>query len=205
MKLWSAWYPDILLHVPGCANPSIDRELRRAAIEFFRRTRVWSSWLEAVTAFGGSIEYDIDIPIGSDVVRVEKATVDGQPFPVLSFRAADRDWTRHALPENGVLSLDRMTFRLGGALLADQVIQIQVTLAPSQTSVGIEDEFFNQHMDDICKGAKAGIMMIPGFPFSNPNAAMLYRSEFNQAIDSKTVDAWRGHTGTTPRARVKWC
>ena len=202
--LWSAFYPEVLTYAMSCPHLVVDAKVREAAIEFFQRTRAWVEWLDPVIALDGQIEYDFDVPIGSDVSRVERATVDGKPIDIISYRAAPNDWTRVDLPDQGIVSRDLTTFRLGNAVAAGLSIQVQVTLTPSRTSTGIPDDLFDKYHYDIAHGAKAKVLAIAGAEFYKPDVAMLEHTMFESAIATNNVDAWRGFTANTPRARVKF-
>lgn len=204
MKLWSAFLPDILTFAIGCPQPVAEAKTRQAAIEFFKRTRAWVEWLDPVTSMAGAVEYDLDLPTGSDVVRVEKSTVDGTPIDITSYRDAPYDWTRLDLESQGLVSRDLKTFRLGQAVAADLTIQVQVVLTPSRASIGIPDDLFDRYVDDIVHGARYRVLMTPDTPFYKPELAGTEKSLFDAAIATNSVDAWRGQTANTPRARVKF-
>ncbi len=204
MANWSAFFPDLLPHVMGCPDPLAAQELRRAAAEFFRRTRAWSEWLEPVTTRANVREYDLDLPNQSDVVRVEQATLDGQPFAVGSFRECESNPARLAQTGNGLTSLDRKTFVLDREPAAGRLVEIRVSLMPSKNATGIDDRLYDQYADDILSGAKHRLMQLAATPFFNPQLAVQAKAAFDAAVATRNVDAWRGHTGNTPRARPKW-
>ncbi len=204
MANWSAFFPDLLPHVIGCTDPLAAQEVRRAATEFFRRTRAWVEWLDPVTTANGVREYDLDLPNQSDVVRVERATLDGQPFTVGSFRESESNTARLPQTGNGLTSLDRKTFILDREPAAGRLVEIRVSLMPSKNATGIADRLYDQYADDILFGAKHRLMTLATTPFFNPQLAAQAKAAFDAAIATRNVDAWRGHTGNTPRARPKW-
>lgn len=205
MKLWSEFMPEVLTYAVGCPTPLAEAKLRQAAIEFFARTRAWVEWLDPATSIAGLVEYDFDIPTGSDVARVERATLDGEPIEIVSYRSADHDWSRVDLPNQGLVSRDLTTFRLGTAVVAGLALQVQVTLTPSRTSVGIPDDLYDKYVDDIVHGARYRVLMTPDTPFYKPDLAGIEKSLFDAAVDVNAVAAWRGFTANTPRASVKFC
>ena len=107
MATWSDLHPDVLMYVPGCPDPVLDQEIRNAAIEFFRRTRVWTEWLEPIYTSAGVREYDLDLPSGSEVVRIEQATRNGSPLELEGFRTVPSDLAQGAVP--GPLALTTRT------------------------------------------------------------------------------------------------
>lgn len=205
MKAWSRFYPDLLMHVPGCPDPVADQELRRAAREFFRRTRAWAVWLDAVVTASGARTYDLDIPSDSQVVRIEKATVNGEPFNLLSVTQLTKDIETESSEQSGVATIDRETFTLTDGYPDGTSVKVRVSLMPSKQAYGIPDELFYRYSDDIVEGAKRNLMLFANTSFSNASMATVAGGLFEAAINNKTVDAWRGGTGKIPRARLRLC
>jgi len=203
--LWPSLFPEIATFAMGCPNPLLEAKLRQAAIEFLERTRAWVEWLDPATSYEGVLEYDFDLPAGTDVVRVERATLDGEPIEIVSYRDADHDWLRQPMLEQGVLSRDLKTFCLGVSVASGALIQIQAALKPSRNATGIPDDLADKYRDDIVHGARYLVLSMPGTPFYKPDTAAVERALFEGAIASRSVQAWRGHTANTPRARVKLC
>lgn len=203
--LWSAFVPYLAPYAAACPNPLLEAEARRAAIRFFRRTRAWVEWLDPALSLAGKAEYDMDVPTGADVVRVERATLGGNPLPVLSFRDAPKDFASADLANQGLLSANRKTFVLGNAVAAGLTLQVQVALAPGLTSTGLPDDLFGLHGIDIANGALSAILALPGAGFYQPDLAMRKGALFEAAIATVAVDAWRGFAASTPRVKAKFC
>jgi len=203
--LWSAFYPELRIFAGAASEPLLEAKTRQAAIEFFQRTRAWVEWLDPVTSFDGLVEYDFDIPAGSDVARVERATVDGEPIVIQSYRDAPHDWSRTDLASQGLVTRDLKIFRLGNSVAAGLVIQVQVSLTPSRTATGLPDDLFEKYKDDIVHGALSKLLEISSTTYYQPDVAGRKFAQFEAAIASNAVDAWRGMTANTPRARVKFC
>lgn len=208
MATWATFYPYLASHVPGCPDPVMDRALSQSAAEFFRRTRAWIEWLPGVTTAAGVREYALPLAgytTGAEVVRIEQATINALPLPILSFRDASTNWANYEQPNEGILSFDRENFTTATAYGAGQLIEIQASLMPSDLATGIPDRLFPPYVDDIVAGARARLMLIPGTDFASPQLAIDARNAFERAIDNKTVDAFRGHTGIAKRVRASWC
>lgn len=205
MKAWSSFYPDLLPHVPGCPDPVADHELRRASREFFRRTRAWAVWLDAVTVAAGTRAYDLDLPQDAQVVRLEKATVNGQPLNVMSITQLNTDIDTDPIDKPGLTTTDRSTFTLTEGYPDGALIKVRVSLMPTRAAYGIPDELFYRYSEDIVAGAKSKLMLYPKTDFYNETLAAIAGVEFEAAINNKAVDVWRGGTGKTPRARLRLC
>lgn len=204
MSNWADFHPELMPSVLGCPYPTADAALRAAAREFLQRTRLWREWLDPVTVRAGVREYDLALPIDSMVVQIERCTANGMPLPVLSHNAQAGDYTQAEQPEPGVVSRDRATFTLTQAMPAGTKLAAEVSLMPGTKAKGLPNDLFFQHYEDILFGAKHRLMLMPGTPFFNTEIAMVAKTAFESAIATKTVIAWKGATGTTPRPRVGW-
>ena len=204
MALWSAFHPDVLVYVPGCPDPTVEQALRDASIEFFRRTRAWMEWLEPIVTGGTLREYELELPTGAEVVRIERATRAGQPLEVQGFRTLTSDPARIAGGDLALVSGDRVSVVLTQAVAPRERVQVQASLMPTATATGLGDTLFGQHRQAIAEGAKHRLLRMPG-PLHKPREAEEARLLFEAAVARAGVDAWRSHTNATPRARPKWC
>lgn len=205
MATWADFYPELMPHVVGCPNPTANIALREAARAFFRRTRAWRQWLDPEPVVAGVREYDLPLPSGSMVVRIERCTVDSVPMNVLSHSEQLSDFTRYEQPEGGLVSRDRAGFVLTQSLPAGVLLAAEVSLMPNKVAVGIPDDLFGQFAQDIVEGAKHRLMLIPQTPFYNEGLAAVAMNSFEMAVATKTVEAWKGATGAVPHRRARWC
>lgn len=205
MATWADFYPELILHAPGCPYPTADVALRESARAFFRRTRAWREWLDPEQVAAGVREYDLSIPPGSMVVRIERCTVDGVPMEVLSHKEQLSDFARYEQPDRGLLSRDRASFLLTQLLTPGAMVAAEVSLMPAKNSAGIPDDQFAQHAQDIVEGAKHRLMLIPQTSFYNEGLAAVAMNAFETAVATKTVEAWKGATGAVPHRRARWC
>ncbi|CAN7344267.1 hypothetical protein LJR074_001967 [Acidovorax sp. LjRoot74] len=203
MATWADFYPELMPHVVGCPQPMANIALREAARVFFERTRIWREWLDLVSVQANVREYDLDVPDGAMVVRIERTTLDGEPLAVLSFNQLPSD-PAQSETSPGLTSRDRAVFTLTRALPAGKQISVFASLKPTKTAMGVPDDLFEHHGQDIVEGAKRRLMMVRGTSFYAPDLAAMAGTEFESAIGTKTVTAWRSATGNTPRARVGW-
>ena len=202
---WDQLYPDVLVYVPGCPDPTLDQALRDAAIEFLRRTRAWMPWLESSITTSSLREFDLDLPPQSEVVRIEAATLDARPLAVRGFRTIPMDSASYV--DGAGLSLtstDRITVWLTQTVGAGAKLQVLVSLVPSRSATGLDDTLLTKHRLAIVEGAKHRLMRMPG-PLHQPKPAAEALQLFERAVAASSVDAWRGHTNHTPRATPKWC
>ncbi len=201
---WSDWHPLLAPWVRGCPYPMMDQEVQAAADEFCRRTRVWCEWLEPTVTAANLREYDLEIPTGADVVRIEKATIGDAAASVVAYRDAARDPQEYPIGVAAVASPERKTFWLGADYPAALELRIQVSLTPSRAATGAPEILWTHYAKPIAAGARSALLLMPNTEWFQPALGAAARAEFDSAIAAASVEAWRGHTGATPRACVKW-
>lgn len=206
MAAWDFWFSRVKLHAPDAPDPLVNQALIDASRDFFRRSRAWMEWLDpAVSQAGTGIEYDFDLPSQTELVRIERATRNGNPLVVQSYRQKSRDWMRDQGGEQALVSRDMLSFALTGNFPAGDEIQVQVSLMPSLRAAGIPDYLATRYLIPIAEGAKAIVLMTPDAPYYKPDLAALAAAKFEEAIGDFSLSAYRGHTNQVPRASVKWC
>lgn len=205
MATWDFWFSDVMVHAPTAPDPLVRQALCRASREFLRRTRIWTEWLEATTTTEGmGVEYDFELPTQTELLRIEQATLNGQPLKVQSFRQRAKDWNQYPDGEKALVSRDLVTYNLTGMFSAGDVVQVQASLIPSLRATGLPDYLANSYLEPIAEGAKAILLLTPGEYFK-PDMAGIARALFESYINENSVDAYRSHTNEVPRARTKWC
>lgn len=201
MVPWSEFYADVLPFVAGCPEPAMDRAVRDAAIEFCQRSLAWGVWLDPVTLTTAR-SYDLDMPNNSDLVRVERVTVNGHPVELASCRLASADPASHA-GDGVTVNPDRISITLGHAGVVGDVLQVFALLRPSRKATGIEDALFAAHRRTISEGAVAHLLRLPAY--NAQGSAGDAMALFERGIASAAQAAWRGDLAVTPRARLSWC
>lgn len=206
MAAWDFWFSRVKLHAPDAPDPLVTQALIDASREFFQRTRAWMEWLDPATSkAGASVEYDFDLPSQTELVRIERATRNGNPLVVQSYRQKQRDWSRDQGDAQTLVSRDMLSFVLTGNFPVGDEIQVQVSLMPSLRAAGIPDYLATRYLIPIAEGAKAIVLMTPDVPYTRPDMAAVSMAKFEEAIGCFSLSAYRGHTNQVPRASVKWC
>lgn len=202
---WDAWYPLVLPHARTAPYPLVDQAVLESARTFLKRTRAWMEWLDATpTQAGVSVEYWFELPARTEMVRLERATLNGVPLTVASYREQPTDWTT---TQSGpaVVSRDLVAFNLLGHHPAAQSVQAQASLMPARDSTGLPSALASRFLDVIAEGAKGRLLLIKNTDFYAPDLAAVANAEFERGVGGHGYDVYRGHTGITPRARPKWC
>lgn len=204
MKAWDQFLRDIRLDVPGCPEPVAEHAALRAAQEFFERTGAWKVWLEPIRTQPGVMEYDIELERGSELVRIERATLAGRPADITTPDALPDDWkTSQAGISDCICTSDRKTLIVLPVPTAVVVLQVEATLKPSNRAEGIEDYLYDLYVESIAFGAKARLMQQPAKPYSNPALAGVYEGRFISAMATLGIQKMRGFSSANRRSRIK--
>ncbi len=204
MALLSTLYPRVLPYVPGCPDPMLDQEINLAAAEFLRDSRAWVEWLDAITVSGSTREYDLDLPTGSAVVDLYRATCNGSPIGILSFLSQEKNPATSENASLGIVTGDKVTITLTRSLAAGSRLEIQAALMPSPAAQTLPDAILAQHADAISSLARYRLMRVPG-ALHNPEGAARAFGEYQGHLGKATIRAFRGNAPSVPRANPKWC
>lgn len=203
MATWDQWLPELQLCAANAPVPLIHQCLNRAARTFLRETRLWQEWLEPVDVTGVPLqEYTFELPQGAELLRLERATVDGRPLDVVNARDLPSDPWRHAQGGAYLVSTDLNNFTV--VVHGNGGVQVYVSLVPSLRATGIPDHLAGNHHEAIREGAKAELLNIPGTQFAAPDQAAVALAYFRQACDRGVTEVWRSSTGRTSKGRVRW-
>jgi hypothetical protein len=204
MKTWSSFLKDVLVHVPGCPEVVAEHAVLRAAQEFFETTRVWKTWLYDITTIADITEYPLIMEPKADLVRLERATLNGRPIRVRSVDELPEDWrTYQEGIEDGVHTIDRETLVLLPAQEADMVLKVEASMKPSHVATGVEDHFFDHYCRQIAAGAVAELKNHTGKSYSDPVGAANWRLDFDHHMGVTDFQRMRGYSSTRARPRVK--
>lgn len=199
MVEWSQFITELSPTVRGCPQPLMETALRNKAIDFFQKTRAWCQWLDPTTTIAGVRDYDFDTPARTDVIRVEKATLDGAPIGVASYRQYTQDIQTTAQTTNALVAPDMKTFTLAVSPADGQIVKIMVSLVPSATAIGIDDSMYPQYRFNLLDGARSELLMMTNVPWSDLKLGSIYEARFNQAVNDAVIDTWKGGTSVRPR------
>lgn len=203
MAAWSTFYPDLLPHVPGVAEPMADQELRRAAQEFFRFTKAWRQWLGNITLTGAA-SYTVALPTDALVHRFDRATVNGQPVALPGWSGFDADPESVPGQGQGFTTRDRITV-VPVSAYSSGVLKLRAVLVPADQAATLPDELVAQFRDAIVAGAKARLMLQPGKGYSSPALGGVARSDFVDAMGTAQHQALKDFGADVPRPRIRDC
>lgn len=212
MREWSYFLPDVLPHVVGCPSIIAEQELKRAAQQFFEKTRAWRLTTAPVRISANQSFVTVNAGDGLELVRIEHGTYDGKRLNVISPDALDDepgmgDWrARQGTPIKLVQSMPGVVelFPIPVAATATG-LTFFIAAKPSESSLGLPDHLATAYRDSIVVGAKAKLMLYKDAPWSNAGLAATFEATFNEDIGNANFEAAKGFSRGRMAARPKWC
>lgn len=150
-------------------------------------------------------DYSFDLPQGAELLRIERASLNGRPLALANTRDMQADpWQQSAQGRGAYLaSTNLQDFAIGGAP-GGGVVQVFVSLIPRLDSIALPDAVGALYHEAIRDGAKFELLSTRSADFYDANAAAVSLAFFRSAIDDACVDVWRSHTDRLSRSRVAW-
>lgn len=200
MTPFDDFLPFVLPYVPGCADQVALHHLKLASVEFCSRTLVWQEELDPVTANGTATEFTLNLPEGTELVRLLEVTAGEQEYEVLTAQRA------HRLTKRGrgdscrkAWSINRQDLAMQPAPGADVEIQVLAALKPQiMTATELPDDL-RQYAETIAAGARASIMLLPG-EWRDLTSAQVHRTMFVDEVNTLAMQVARGFGGARIRA-----
>lgn len=204
MATLDRWTPELQLAAQGAPLPLMHLCLNRAARSFLRQTRAWQVWLDPVQVTGQAFrEYSFDLPQGAELLRIERATVNGRSMDVANARDLPADPWRHAAQGTAYLvSSDLQSMTVGA--VDGGAVQVYVSLVPAVGGAYLPDDVATLYHEAIREGAKAELLNTPGASFFQPDQAAVSLAYFQRAVDEAGTDVWRSNTARVSHGRVRW-
>lgn len=205
LKAWSAFHPDVLMHVPGCPVPVVDHHLRKAAIDLCRRSKGLKVDMPTFATVAGTPSYVLDAGAELEPVTILVAEVDGVPVDPerIAVLSSKTDWRAETgKPAFFYMHPDARSVRLWKT--PDGSYQITTTLAamPTKDATGIEEWYGNRHDQAIVSGALAELYAIPKKPWTDGGMAMLHAERFMAAVSTAAAESIKDATSAPLRTAL---
>lgn len=203
---WSSLQPDVAIDVPGAPVLVIENALRRAAQQFFAKSRAWQVITDAAPVAADQAEVTITPPDNTELVRVETVWLDGRKIDPTTAGYLDAafgsNWTELAGAATKYLQLVPGTLRLFRipASDADTGLTARIAVQPSSTAAGIPDDLGIRFREALVLGAKARLLLMPKKGWTDLELGASLMGAFDAAAASANAAATvRGHTNARPR------
>lgn len=211
MKAWSNWFTDLLPQLPGCPDPLIEHELRRACQEFFEGSRAWQVIQAPVAIAANQATLDMaPSDTAQELVRVEGAWLDGKRLNVCGVGDMDAafsdDWQTHTGTTSTLVQITPGTVLLYPIPVAASVtgLKLRQSVRPSETATGIPDDLYVKYREALATGAKARLMMQADKKWSRPDLGSVNATAFDAAINTAAIAAARSFSTGRIASRPKF-
>ena len=209
MAAWSDLFPDMMGRIHGCPAPLVEIELRKTAIDFFRRSRVWKIMLDPILVPAGAAEFDLIADISSQYpVRIEKAWNGAMPLTVYTPEGMDADfkdnWMTHTGASTGIVQMVANIVRLYPIPVGDTTITARISVSPSDTATTFPNEFL-RYRETFTRGALARLMSYEDEAWSNPKRGEMFRAEYEADVAAIAAQAAHSFGRGRVRSRPKLC
>lgn len=210
---FSDFFAMIAPRAPGLAEITSEAEVRRAAIEFCRRTLAHQSTLGVVQTEANQAEYYVvDVLMQDDEVIERLLSVKFNGIPLEIVDPADLDLTDESAAgtaPQAALLVDPNHIRLFPApALAAQSVTIRAAMRPSQNCTSLSPRLFERYADAIAHGALYRLLSTPQKSYTDPGTAGAERLLFEEAVNEAKEDAFRGNARSKRKrggGSVSWC
>jgi len=193
---------DAIKDVPGAPMPLVEREVRFTAIDFCDYTLTWRVELNDANIVDGTAEYTMTPPADSRIATVLYASANGiRLLPTTERRLDDTEdgWrlsTTKAAQAQWYYLPDRTTIRI--ALTPSENITsglgITVALKPTQDAKTLPDQLYEDNLEALRAGTLARLLSIPAKEWSNPDAGLYYRGEYERAKRKEKAERLNDYT-----------
>lgn len=205
MATFADFLAHVLPYVGGCSIPLAELHLRGICGDFCSHAPIVQLTLDPIDLVAGQVEYDVDVPNGTDVALILDASYHGRALGCM--KTGDAPLT--AAPRIAAPSAYRQgsgnAFTLDAAPAADEpgVLVLQVATKPSKNTRQVADILLNDYGYEIGMGAVGRLMMIPGHPFSNPGLAPVYTATYLKARTEARIRAESSFGRSSTRVRPR--
>lgn len=207
MAQWSDFLPHVLPFAPGCPDPVAEFNLREAARDFCARTRVWRTTLAPMTIAptAGIGPHAMPLPVDTELVRIERATMNGRLIDAVAEDALPVDWQQYPnTVRDCIFTQDALSVMTVPAYETDRTLVLDVTLKPDYQAEDFPTHLASQYMRAIADGALSLILMQPDKPYTNLALAGVKTAEFNDRVSVVANRVRRGSSSFRPRGNARF-
>ncbi len=205
MAEWSAWFDEVLPHVPGCPQPVATHAIRNAAIQFCEDSRVWQIDHPLIDSVADTAEYTLAPGDGKKVVRLEMVWYEGNPLDPITtadLEALYTGWTvetgepKYFLQER----LEALVLVPYPSAAVTDAIKAKVSVKPSRAATVIDDVIHERYLEQIGRGARSRLHLMQRKPWTDVNLGSALAQQFEDDIAAARFAAFKGHTRARNRS-----
>ncbi len=199
---WSTFYPDVLVHVPGCPYPLVDHHLRVATIELCQRSKRLKFDMPAFDTVADTPTYPLAPGTKMETVSIIDAAVAGKPIDpaTRSELSTGDDWsTETGQPTKYLMDGDDETVRLWKMPDAAYTVILTLAIKPAEDATGVEQWFADRYRRTIARGALAELLALPKQPWTDLNMAAIRFEQFEEGVRAAEAQGLKDGTSAPLR------
>lgn len=202
--------PDIYLEALGCPEAVALNALRHTLREFCERSKAWLADIDSISVIADQPSYDIDVPPDAELMILLSATYNSRTMTIYTPEEMDRlltTWRTDTGTGVSYLIQDWTTLYVSPIPTADDSypIYLRAAFKPTMSATTCGDVLDNWR-EGIAGGVLARLKTVPGKPWTDREAAVYYRSLFDDAVRMASVRTLTGFSKrsmrVTPRSYI---
>jgi hypothetical protein len=186
---WAQMRPAVLARASECPSFLLDNAMRRAAREFFKVSRVWRTERNVLlTTAAATLAYPFTAPTEAQLASVQSAWLGGREMHVALPGDEDVGPDDTDCPRIGAREPDTLYLTHEPDAVGVDVVGV-AALMPAAAATGIPAEAWSGWYHALSCGAASFLVTEPNKPWSNPNAQVWLRREFDDGITQASMSA----------------
>jgi len=190
-------------YIQSAPHPLIEHQMRNAASEFCRATRCWRH-VETIALDGSEDEVEVEsFQDYAQAFELEIAHFNGRELTKTSYSDIRPD---HLTAEGAPRWITQK--RLDAFIVAPRAagsLRLSLFLEPSVAGQEFPEELGDKFGLYIAQGAGGRILLVPNQPYTNPQLATFFLSEFQKAKDKYSSVNITGQQRAPRRTKPSFC
>lgn len=180
--------PLVAFDVMGAPAPRVAYAVAQAAHEFFRFTRTYKVEMDPAKLPANVSEFDLEIPTNTLLLEVSKVTYGGRPVDGRTPAQLSGDWeSRTGDPDQYLVQGDTLRLIPYPVEKKPTLLSVTFTVTPLLTATEIPDDIGQRFQEALINGAKYFALIDVNKPWTNPNAAAVFRSEYMATVNEQRI------------------
>jgi hypothetical protein len=192
--------PFVQPYAAAAPDQVVLHHIKLAAVEFCGRTLAWQAELDPVETAVGAGEHTLNLPAGTELVRLLGVNVAQDEYTVTTADKARRVARSLARATSGRMawSINRQDLMLHPAPSVVASLEVLAALKPQILIATELPDDLRQYAETIACGARASLLRTPG-DWKDPMEASTQRVMFDQSIGTIGAEVARGFGGARMR------
>lgn len=201
-----ALLPDMMMHVPTCPDPTAQNYMLKTVRDFLNRTRMWREYIEidvSTPTFNVSLPIDDAELVSSSAImnaRFDEAELEPVTLDYLDGRFANWQSTDEVNTPRFITQMVPRSLIVYPAPAASGKLKVRCALRPALGSTDVP-AFLEQYSEQLGRSAAGKAMLLPNQEFTNPQAAIAYRADFDLFVARQRIAAEKGQQGARLRTK----